>query len=156
MTQKVHFRLTSMAQKSCCLNISAKLLGLLSTLIRWAFSSKTHWFENALKSGSNSKTHRRRLCGRFTVISLARVSGLPKGLGRGDSRWGRGEREKRKEVRRFSPSALSLFRFHLSSFLPETPDTQAIIWPPGSLAAAARWLDTVWTRRVRTVENASK
>ena len=24
-----------------------------------------------------------------------------------------------------SPSALSLFRFHLSSFLPETPDTQA-------------------------------
>ena len=25
----------------------------------------------------------------------------------------------------FSPSALSLFRFHLSPFLPETPDTQA-------------------------------
>ena len=28
-------------------------------------------------------------------------------------------------VRRFSPSALSLFRFHLSPFPPETPDTQA-------------------------------
>ena len=28
--------------------------------------------------------------------------------------------------RRFSPSALSLFRFHLSPFPPETPDTQAI------------------------------
>ena len=27
--------------------------------------------------------------------------------------------------RRFSPSALSLFRFHLSPFPPETPDTQA-------------------------------
>ena len=51
---------------------------------------------------------------------------------------GEGEGEKRKEVRRFSPSALSLFRFHLSSFLPETPDTQAIISPPGSLPAAAR------------------
>ena len=25
----------------------------------------------------------------------------------------------------FSPSALSLFRFHLSPFLPETPDSQA-------------------------------
>ena len=25
----------------------------------------------------------------------------------------------------FSPSALSLFRFHLSPFPPETPDTQA-------------------------------
>ena len=34
---------------------------------------------------------------------------------------GRGEGEKRS----FSPSALSLFRFHLSSFPPETPDTQA-------------------------------
>ena len=30
-------------------------------------------------------------------------------------------------VRRFSPSALSLFRFHLSPFPPETPDTQAIM-----------------------------
>ena len=29
-------------------------------------------------------------------------------------------------VRRFSPSALSLFRFRLSPFPPETPDTQAI------------------------------
>ena len=28
-------------------------------------------------------------------------------------------------VRRFSPSALSLFRSHLSPFPPETPDTQA-------------------------------
>ena len=28
-------------------------------------------------------------------------------------------------VRRFFPSALSLFRFHLSPFPPETPDTQA-------------------------------
>ena len=28
-------------------------------------------------------------------------------------------------VRRFSPSALFLFRFHLSPFSPETPDTQA-------------------------------
>ena len=27
--------------------------------------------------------------------------------------------------RRFSPSALSLFRFYLSPFPPETPDTQA-------------------------------
>ena len=27
--------------------------------------------------------------------------------------------------RRFSPSALSLFRFHLSPFPPKTPDTQA-------------------------------
>ena len=26
----------------------------------------------------------------------------------------------------FSPSALSLFRFHLSPFPPETPDTQAV------------------------------
>ena len=32
---------------------------------------------------------------------------------------------KRKEGR-FSPSALSLFRFHLSPFPPETPYTQAI------------------------------
>ena len=31
-------------------------------------------------------------------------------------------------VRRFSPSALSLFRFHLSPFPPETPDTQAMKW----------------------------
>ena len=30
-------------------------------------------------------------------------------------------------VRRFSPSALSLFRFHLSPFPPETPDTQAML-----------------------------
>ena len=30
-------------------------------------------------------------------------------------------------VRRFSNSALSLFRFHFSPFPPETPDTQAII-----------------------------
>ena len=29
-------------------------------------------------------------------------------------------------VRRFSPSALSPFHFHLSPFPPETPDTQAI------------------------------
>ena len=36
---------------------------------------------------------------------------------------GEGEGEKRKEG--FSPSALSLFRFHLSPFPPETPDTQA-------------------------------
>ena len=28
-------------------------------------------------------------------------------------------------VKRFSPTALSLFRFHLSPFPPETPDTQA-------------------------------
>ena len=28
--------------------------------------------------------------------------------------------------RGFPPSALSLFHFHLSPFLPETPDTQAI------------------------------
>ena len=34
-----------------------------------------------------------------------------------------GEGEKRKEG--FSPSALSLFRFHLSPFPPETPATQA-------------------------------
>ena len=40
---------------------------------------------------------------------------------------GRGEGEKRKEG--FSPSALSLFRFHLSSFPPETPDTQATRTP---------------------------
>ena len=32
---------------------------------------------------------------------------------------------KRICVRRFSPSALSFFRFHLSPFPPETPDTQA-------------------------------
>ena len=31
------------------------------------------------------------------------------------------------EEKGFSPSALSLFRFHLSPFPPETPDTQAII-----------------------------
>ena len=30
-------------------------LGLTSTLIRWAFSSKTHRFENALESGSKRK-----------------------------------------------------------------------------------------------------
>ena len=30
-------------------------------------------------------------------------------------------------VRRFSPSTLSVFRFHLSPFPPETPDTQAIM-----------------------------
>ena len=29
------------------------------------------------------------------------------------------------EEKGFSPSALSLFRFHLSPFPPETPDTQA-------------------------------
>ena len=34
--------------------------------------------------------------------------------------------EKRKEGR-FSPSALSVFRFHLSPFPPETPDTRANI-----------------------------
>ena len=32
-----------------------------------------------------------------------------------------------EEKASFSPSALSLFRFHLSSFPPETPDTQASI-----------------------------
>ena len=37
---------------------------------------------------------------------------------------GEGEGEKRKG--KFPPSALSLFRFHLSPFPPETPDTQAI------------------------------
>ena len=31
-----------------------------------------------------------------------------------------------EETGSFSPSALSLFRFHLSPFPPETPDTQAI------------------------------
>ena len=31
----------------------------------------------------------------------------------------------RRERKGFSPSALSLFRFHLSPFPPETPDTQA-------------------------------
>jgi len=36
---------------------------------------------------------------------------------------GKGEGEKRKEG--FSPSAVSLFRFHLSPFPQETPDTQA-------------------------------
>ena len=36
---------------------------------------------------------------------------------------GGGRGKKRKEG--FSPSALSLFRFHLSPFPPETPDTQA-------------------------------
>ena len=51
---------------------------------------------------------------------------------------GEGGEGEEKGSQGFSPSALSLFRFHLSSFLPETPDTQAIIWPPGSLAAAAR------------------
>ena len=30
------------------------------------------------------------------------------------------------EEKGFSPSALSLFRFHLSPFPPETPDTQAM------------------------------
>ena len=30
--------------------------------------------------------------------------------------------------RRFSPSALSLFHFHLSPFPPETPDTQASLF----------------------------
>ena len=30
-------------------------LGLLSTLIRWAFSSEAHQFENALESGSKRK-----------------------------------------------------------------------------------------------------
>ena len=39
-------------------------------------------------------------------------------------------------VRRFSPSALSLFRFHLSPFPPETPDTQATFW-------AFKWIATV-------------
>ena len=29
--------------------------GLPSTLIRWAFSSKTHWFENGLESGTKRK-----------------------------------------------------------------------------------------------------
>ena len=33
------------------------------------------------------------------------------------------------EEKGFSPSALSLFRFHLSPFPPETPDTQAITTP---------------------------
>ena len=37
--------------------------------------------------------------------------------------WG-GRGEKKKEGR-FSPSALFLFRFHLSPFPSETPDTQA-------------------------------
>ena len=61
---------------------------------------------------------------RSRLQAVARVSGLPEGLGeRGDFRWGTGEGEKRKEG--FSPSALSLFRFHLSPFPPETPDTQA-------------------------------
>ena len=33
----------------------------------------------------------------------------------------------RRERKGFSPSALSLFRFHLSPFPPETPDTQATV-----------------------------
>ena len=33
------------------------------------------------------------------------------------------------EEKGFSPSALSLFHFHLSPFPPETPDTQAITTP---------------------------
>ena len=36
-----------------------------------------------------------------------------------------GRREGRGREGRFSPSALSLFRFYLSLFPPETPDTQA-------------------------------
>ena len=52
---------------------------------------------------------------------------------------GRGEGEKRKEG--FSPSALSLFRFHLSSFPPETPDTQATRTPESAP-------DTCWYPRV--------
>ena len=39
---------------------------------------------------------------------------------------GGGGRRERKEG--FSPSALSLFRFHLSPFPPETPDTQANLY----------------------------
>ena len=34
----------------------------------------------------------------------------------------------RGEKRSFSPSALSFFRFHLSPFPPETPDTQAMLY----------------------------
>ena len=59
----------------------------------------------------------------FSKKNLAWVSGLPKGLGERRFRWGRGEGE--KKGRRFSPSALSHFHFHLSPFLPETSDTQA-------------------------------
>ena len=36
-----------------------------------------------------------------------------------------GEGGRGREGEGFSPSALTLFRFHLSPFLPETPDTQA-------------------------------
>ena len=38
---------------------------------------------------------------------------------------GKGGRGKKRKEGHFSPSALSLFRFHLSFFPPETPDTQA-------------------------------
>ena len=43
-----------------------------------------------------------------------------------------GEGKKRKEG--FSPSALSHFRFHLSPFPPETPDTQAKASPTRTIA----------------------
>ena len=51
------------------------------------------------------------------VFALARVSV-------GERRFLMGEGGEEKGT--FSPSALSPFRFHLSPFPPETPDTQAI------------------------------
>ena len=62
---------------------------------------------------------------------IAWVSGLPKGLGERRFLMGEGVGERRES---FSPSALSLFPFHLSSFPPEMPDTQArfpcnFVWP---------------------------
>ena len=58
------------------------------------------------------------------VLPSSRVSGLPKGLGE-EILDGEGGRGKKRKEGRFSPSALSLFRFHLSFFPPEKPDTQA-------------------------------
>ena len=64
------------------------------------------------------------------------------GQGRGDFRWGSGEGgEEKGRVRCFSPSALSLFRFHLSPFSPETLDTQAtfIMYPsPSKISSSTK------------------
>ena len=48
------------------------------------------------------------------------------------------------EEKGFSPSALSLFRFHLSPFPPETPDTQAITTPTSWLTHS--FLSLCWEK----------
>ena len=60
--------------------------------------------------------------------------------------WGVEDSSKSVCVRRFSPSTLSLFRFHYSPFPPETPDTQATQWQSW-IAVLPLWGSLTWHGR---------